>query len=138
MRRIFSSAVLAGLLSLAVSAHAGPEVLCCDCDGAPDTDGDTVGDCADNCSMDVNPGQDDTDGDFCGNVCDADYDQSGGPVGIADFGGYAARFGTFDLLADHTEPVDGPVGIADFGHFVLMFGSPAGPSGTTPGTLACP
>jgi len=37
----------------------------------PDSDGDGFTDCADNCSDSYNPGQDDTDGDLCGNRCDA-------------------------------------------------------------------
>jgi hypothetical protein len=109
--------------------------------GAPcmDTVGDTVADCDDNCSDVPNPGQDDTDGDDCGNICDADFDQSGS-VGFADFGAFTAPgiFGGFDLEYDLTEAVAGPVGFGDFGAFTALFGPPAGPSGTTPGTVACP
>ena len=42
---------------------------------SPDSDSDTVNDCEDNCVGVANPGQDDSDGDSCGNVCDADFDQ---------------------------------------------------------------
>ena len=48
---------------------------------APDYDSDGVGDQIDNCSEAVNTEQDDTDVDDCGNICDADYDDSG----IVDF-----------------------------------------------------
>lgn len=102
-----------------------------------DSDGDTIDDCSDNCSDKVNPAQDDTDGDDCGNLCDADYDNNGS-VGFGDFGAFTASFGGGDLQKDHTEPVSGPVGFGDFGFFTANFGPPAGPSGTTLGTLACP
>ncbi|MBW2542509.1 MAG: thrombospondin type 3 repeat-containing protein [Deltaproteobacteria bacterium] len=71
-------------------------------------DMDGVADQVDNCSERPNPNQDDTDGDGCGNLCDADYDN------------------------------DGTVGFGDFGFFVANFGSSPGPSGTTAGTTACP
>jgi len=35
-----------------------------------DFDGDAVADVVDNCSEDVNSFQDDTDGDYCGNLCE--------------------------------------------------------------------
>ncbi len=103
----------------------------------PDSDGDTIGDCLDNCIDKFNPAQDDTDGDFCGNVCDLSYDGDG-IVGFPDFGALTSAFGTFDLDKDHTEPVTGPVGFPDFGAFSGRFGQTAGPSGTTPGTAECP
>ena len=102
-----------------------------------DTDGDTIQDINDNCSDVLNPGQVDSDVDDCGNVCDADWDNSG-VVGFSDFGAFAIAFGTFDLEFDISEPVVGPVGFADFGAFAILFGAAAGPSGTTPGSVACP
>ncbi len=113
---------------------------------APDGDADGVSDGLDNCSDDPNPFQDDTDGDDCGNLCDADYDNEGSSVGLADFGLFVLAFGSDDELYCHfeaTEP-DGPVGadcnvgLDDFGFFVLGFGVAAGPSGSTDGTEACP
>ncbi len=101
-----------------------------------DTDIDGVVDSMDNC-LDANypnPGQDDTDADGCGNLCDADYDNNG-IVGFPDFGQFVAAFGTGDMEKCHNEPISGcVVGFPDFGSFVAMFGSPPGPSGTT----ACP
>jgi hypothetical protein len=102
-----------------------------------DSDGDGVHDGLDNCAAVANPAQDDTDGDDCGNLCDANYDQ-GGTVGFGDFGSFTLAFGTTDELYNHTEPVDDTVGFGDFGFFTLSFGSTPGPSGTTAGTAACP
>jgi hypothetical protein len=106
------------------------EIPCGDCDG--------VGDAFDNCSEDSNTGQDDTDGDSCGNICDADYDQTG-IVGFPDFGQFVSAFGSTDMEKCHNEPIPGCiVGFPDFGSFVSMFGDPPGPSGPTAGTTACP
>jgi len=41
-----------------------------DCGGAPDQDGDGVPDNVDNCPNVFNPGQEDRDGDLCGDACD--------------------------------------------------------------------
>jgi hypothetical protein len=38
--------------------------------GEPDSDGDGVGDCSDNCRITANPGQEDADGDGAGDACD--------------------------------------------------------------------
>jgi len=131
MKRIAWLALTA-LLFWGTSASAGP--------GGSDTDGDGVLDHFDNCSIKPNPAQDDTDGDYCGNLCDADYNQDG-RVGIADFGQFAICFGQCNFeLYQHVEPIsdDNIVNIADFGYFSSVFGGIPGPSGTTPGTVACP
>jgi hypothetical protein len=86
----------------------------------------------------VNTAQDDTDGDNCGNVCDADYDDSGF-VGYPDFGEFAAAFGSTDMEKCHVEPIPGcQVSLLDFGFFVTSYQTTPGPSGTTAGTTACP
>jgi hypothetical protein len=105
----------------------------------PDFDLDGVGDSIDNCSITSNPAQDDTDGDSCGNLCDANYDQ-GGTVGFPDFGQFTANFGTSNEVFMHIEPISNAraVGFPDFGFFTANFGSVPGPSGPTTGTLACP
>ena len=104
----------------------------------PDPDGDGIDSPFDNCSLRANPAQDDTDGDGCGNLCDADYGQSG-TVSIADFGQFVQCFGTPNEVCQHAEPIGGRlVGIGDFGFFVGNFGTSPGPSGTTAGTTACP
>jgi hypothetical protein len=105
---------------------------------APDSDGDGVTDAIDNCSDRVNTGQDDTDLDDCGNLCDADYGQTG-TAGLADFGAFVAAFGGTDEEKCHVEAIPGcTVGLGDFGFFVANFGVIPGPSGTTAGTTACP
>jgi len=58
---------------------------------AVDTDGDGVEDPVDNCLEVGNPGQEDGDGDGCGDFCDADFDQSG-EVGAPDIAAFLARF----------------------------------------------
>jgi hypothetical protein len=92
----------------------------------------------DNCLEAHNLGQDDTDRDDCGNLCDADYDNTG-IVGFPDFGQFVAAFLTTDEEKCHVEPIPGcTVGFPDFGAFVSMFLTSPGPSGTTAGTTACP
>ena len=102
-------------------------------------DDDGIGDELDNCSERINPEQVDTDADDCGNVCDADYNQSG-IVDIGDFGAFAQNFGTNNTLYQHTPPINSTmtVSIGDFGFFARNFGSVPGPSGPTAGTTACP
>ncbi len=131
MKRTLLVATLALVLS-GMPALAGP---------VPDSDSDGVSDSADNCSEIANPAQDDTDGDDCGNLCDADYDNDG-IIGFSDFGQFSANFGAVGHpMQQHSEPVDPArvVGFADFGYFAVAFNGPApGPSGTTAGTAACP
>jgi hypothetical protein len=107
-------------------------------DSLPDFDGDRVADSFDNCSEIPNPAQDDTDGDDCGNLCDADYNNSG-TVGFVDFGIFLQCFQSDNELCQHAEPIGGrAVGFADFGFFMGAFSTNPGPSGTTAGTTACP
>jgi hypothetical protein len=138
MKRIAFFAMI-GLLSWGAPAFAGSN---------PDLDGDGVGDVIDNCSEKVNAAQDDTDADGCGNICDADYDQTG-LVDFGDFGifvercfGFGVGPGNYDPLCDHTEPIGGGginvIDFGDFGAFASMFGGVPGPSGSTAGTIACP
>ena len=126
------AAMFAILLWGAAPTFAGPP---------PDVDGDGVADTADNCidaTTGANPAQDDTDGDDCGNICDADYDQSG-LVDISDLFIWLPAYLTVSALHDHTEPVGvGIVSISDLFRFLGMYLSVPGPSGTTVSTLACP
>jgi hypothetical protein len=132
MKRILFAATLA-LLLWGAPAFAG---------SFTDLDLDGISDQLDNCSEKANPNQDDTDGDDCGNLCDADYTQDG-IVGFPDFGQFAINFNVVGHpLQQHTEPVDAdqPVSFPDFGYFATVFNVPGsvGPSGTTAGTAACP
>jgi hypothetical protein len=123
---------LIGLLFWGAPAFAGP--------GGTDFDGDGILDANDNCSIKSNSAQDDTDGDSCGNLCDADYNQDG-IVGIADLGQCYIFFGlTGHPLCQHVQPISAANALAlhDFGYFASAFGGRPGPSGTTPGTVACP
>jgi hypothetical protein len=131
MKRTLVAATLA-LLLWGMPVLAGPPPI--------DTDSDGVLDIDDNCSEKANPAQDDTDGDECGNLCDMDYDQSG-KTAFADFGQLSANYGsTGHPLQQHVEAIDPTrtIRFADFGAFSANYGSTPGPSGTTPGTTACP
>ena len=127
--RFFAVGALFAGLVLASEAHAQ----------VPDFDGDGIGDGIDNCMEVFNQQQDDTDADDCGNLCDADYDDSG-RVGMADFNEFRTAFLTMgDEEKCHVEPVAGcTVGFPDFTIFASLFLGVPGPSGTTPGTMACP
>jgi hypothetical protein len=102
-----------------------------------DTDGDGVMDCEDNCLVKPNASQFDADGDLCGNVCDADYFQNG-ILGFPGFGMFVSSYGSANPCCLHTEPPRDRVGFPDFGAFLLLYGTVPGPSGRTPGTIACP
>jgi len=106
---------------------------------APDSDNDGVGDEIDNCSDDPNTGQDDSNDDDCGNLCDADYDGNG-QVGFGDYITFSGVYGkTGREFACHEEIVPGcQVGFGDFIYFAKVYGTPPGPSGTTAGTTECP
>jgi hypothetical protein len=103
--------------------------------GLDDVDGDGINNDSDNCLEAWNITQDDTDADNCGNLCDADYDNTGF-VGFSDFLQFAVAYGTTtDQEKCHVEPIPGcAVGFSDFLFFAGAYGSPPGPSGTT----ACP
>jgi len=130
---------IAMMALLGLLVGAGPALSGSQCpDGC--SDGDGVPDDADNCLNKFNAAQDDTDHDYCGNLCDADYNQDG-RVTIADFGQFAICFGQLNCAQkQHVEPISNAniVNLADFGYFATAFGGIPGPSGTTPGTVACP
>ena len=126
---LFTVGALVTGLILAREAHAQ----------CTDSDGDGVCDVSDNCLGFPNPFQDDTDFDHCGNLCDADYNDSG-RVGMADFNEFRTAFlMTGDEEKCHVEPIFGcTVGFPDFTIFASLFHGIPGPSGSTAGTTACP
>ncbi len=106
---------------------------------AIDFDADGIADAFDNCSEHANPIQDDTDQDDCGNLCDADYDNSG-VVGLPDLFEFGFAFGTLGNEEKcHVEPIPGcVVSLVDLNFLFSRSGTTPGPSGTTIGTTACP
>jgi len=112
----------------------------------PDTDGDGVCDDADNCDVVPNAGQQDSDQDGYGQMCDADYNNDG-KTNLTDFVTFKATFlqnsPTYDEQADHQ--CDGKVNLTDFVTFKAEFlGAPgtsgqacAGAKGNCPGNPGC-
>jgi subtilisin family serine protease len=99
------------------------------------SDGDGTCDGEDNCLLEANPLQEDTDLDGFGNACDQDFDQDG-TVGGADFNLLRRVFGTrvgdpgFDPVVDADS--DGAIGNLEFERIRRALGGRPGPSG-----LAC-
>jgi hypothetical protein len=109
---------------------------------AGDRDNDGVSNKIDNCLDVANLNQIDSDGDGCGNACDADYDQSG-MVDAADFEFFRSVMGrkagdaNFDPSADHDD--DGQIGGTDFFFFRERMNREPGPSLiASRDTRACP
>jgi hypothetical protein len=92
----------------------------------PDTDGDGVTDDSDNCTLVPNADQRDTDGDNYGNLCDADFDNSG-MVDAADLVTFRSRYRTTDPDADFDG--DGIVSAPDLVIMRSLYMKPPGPSG---------
>ncbi len=92
----------------------------------PDTDEDGVLDPLDNCVLASNPGQQDTDGDNIGNVCDFDLSQDC-TVNVIDLGLLRLRFFSNDPDADFNS--DGVVNVIDLGLLRTGFFGVPGPSG---------
>ncbi len=85
-----------------------------------DNDGDGIADSQDNCSQTFNPGQQDTDSDGYGNICDADLDNDG-VVGFMDFNIFKAAWLSTALSPNWNPDADldsdNVVGFQDFNVF---------------------
>ena len=99
---------------------------------AIDTDGDGVLDTNDNCTLVANAGQEDTDGDGFGNICDGDL-SGDGQVNIKDFSIFRNSYGTslgdagFNADADFNS--DDRINVKDYSIFRGLFGNDPGPAG---------
>jgi glucose/arabinose dehydrogenase len=91
-----------------------------------DSDGDGVVDQQDNCTHVPNADQRDSNGDFYGNLCDADLTNDG-MVNFGDMGQLKQRFFSTDPHADLNG--DGRVNFTDLGMAKAAFFDPPGPSG---------
>jgi hypothetical protein len=107
-----------------------------------DTDGDGIANDVDNCLLEPNPDQVDSDHDGFGNVCDADYNNDG-VVGLADFMIFGRAFckaapdPAYNPAVDHNG--DGVIGMPDWMTFGRAFGRTPGPSALAcAGTVPCP
>jgi hypothetical protein len=97
--------------------------------GRRDSDGDEVADNLDNCTLEPNPDQRDTNGDGYGNRCDPDLDDDG-IVDFEDLGLFKSVFLSTDADADFDG--DGVVNFTDLGITKAYFFRPPGPSGQVP------
>ena len=97
--------------------------------GVPDSDGDGVADDLDNCTDVVNPGQNDTDADGFGNICDPDYNNDG-IVNVIDLGLLKQAFFSADSNIDLNG--DGVVNAIDLGILKSFFFQAPGPGAGVP------
>jgi hypothetical protein len=126
------SLAFAFMVGLPLMSTAGPNI---------DTDGDTVIDPQDNCTMDSNTDQKDTNLDGYGDRCDCDINNAaGGACGPADFAIFGGSFGSSVPPGnpDTDLSCDTAVGPADIALFGGGFGGTAGPSGLPCAGLTVP
>jgi len=107
-----------------------------------DVDGDAIANDLDNCRLESNPGQIDSNRDGYGNACDADYNDDGF-VGLVDFLRLRKGFGattdspSWDPAVDSN--ADGVIGSWDFARLRASFGALPGPSALScTGIVPCP
>ena len=115
IERVAALPAMALVLTLALPvAHAG---------GA-DADGDGVADTLDNCTLQANPDQRDSDADGFGNRCDADFNNDQ-IVNVEDLG--ILRLAFFTTAADTDLNGDGITNVIDLGILKDAFFRPPGP-----------
>jgi hypothetical protein len=105
-----------------------------------DADADGWLDDEDNCSIDANPDQRDTDSDGYGNLCDGDFDNNGAHDG-GDFAIFGQSYGNTVPPGNPDTDMngDGAVDGTDFMFFSSIFSSFPGPSGLAcAGMVPCP
>jgi len=95
-----------------------------------DNDGDGIPDPDDNCRLDANPDQRDSNGDGDGNLCDPDLNDDG-TTNFGDLAAFRPRFLTGDADADLNG--DGIVNFLDLALFSSGFFQPPGPGRAGPG-----
>ncbi|MEM7082842.1 MAG: dockerin type I domain-containing protein [Pseudomonadota bacterium] len=99
---------------------------------APDTDTDAILDFMDNCTLDPNASQYDSNGDGYGNVCDPDLDNNGS-VNFVDYSlmidAFLSSPGAPNWNPDADLTGDNVVNFIDIARFQLFFLGPPGPSG---------
>ncbi len=101
----------------------------------PDFDADQVKDFMDNCTLDPNPGQLDTNMDGFGNICDADLDNDN-IINFSDLGimkdAFFSQPGDAEWNPDADLNGDDLVNFGDLGLLKFAFFGPPGPSGIAP------
>ena len=102
---------------------------------APDTDTDSVRDFMDNCTLDLNANQYDSNGDGYGNLCDPDLDNNGA-VNFIDYAMLTTAFlstpASANWNADADLTGDNIVNFVDIALFQFFFLQAPGPSGLAP------
>lgn len=99
-----------------------------------DSDGDGIDDNFDNCTLVFNPEQHDSDHDFKGNMCDADFNNDQ-VINTIDLGILRDNFFTDNALTDIN--ADGITNVADLGLLKAMYFEVPGPTGADPNQPPC-
>ena len=121
--RIKLLALMFGMILAAGTAYAGP------LPGGADTDGDTVEDAFDNCTLRANPTQVDTDHDACGQFCDFDWNNNG-VVQLSEVNLAASQLGPCTgCQCDFNQ--NGSCQLSEVNVIAASLGQKPGPSGIT-------